>query len=177
MNQNKLPMIHFLVLGLLMVVAGVLFSVSLKKVAATKKLESEVAQMATARAKLGNLEIYLPTIEAEVSGWAKTLPVSEGDVALYASLVEQAGRGQGLTVALNFDDFPKLLDGGGKKIYGLGVDMALEGSFSGLTNFLSILSSQPYFFKIDKLTIIQSPSHHGVKAILDGVLVMSEKKQ
>ena len=118
----------------------------------------------------------MPELMSEVSGWLRTLPTNQEEVAFFAAIVEAAAKEQSVTVSFSFNDFPDTVLFMGKNFFGLGTDINLEGSFLGITNFVSSLSKLPYFFKIDKMTILQRETRQGVRASLSGVLMMNQVK-
>ena len=175
--KTKLPMFHLIFLILLMVGAGFLFYRTENNIKATRKLQLEVSRQETNISKLGDLSVLLPTLTSETSTYLRTLPMSESDVAAYATLVETLAKDSDLTIANHFDDFPKARDVSGKNILGLGMEITLEGPFQGLTRFFARLTALPYYFKIDKITILNQETKTGVKAIVNGSLMMNTEKK
>ena len=103
--KTKLPMFHLIFLILLMVGAGFLFYRTENNIKATRKLQLEVSRQETNISKLGDLSVLLPTLTSETSTYLRTLPMSESDVAAYATLVETLAKDSDLTIANHFDDF------------------------------------------------------------------------
>lgn len=143
----------------------------------TNRLQIEVDRQEVNIEKLLSLSNQLPTFSGETVTYLKTLPSTETDVANFASIVEQNARDSGLTISNHFDDFPKQVDVSGKNISGLGMEITVEGSFQSLTLFLTRLSSLPYYFKIDKVTILKHEINPGVKSVINGFLMMNIEKK
>lgn len=172
--KTKTPIFHLIILFLLLVFFVFIFIKLKEKILITNMLQSEVNVILDNQSRLDRLTKDLPLLKNEIGVWSKTLPRTEGDVAVFASTVEKAARDQGLVITLHFDDFPEVVGVLGLKVPGLGSDVVLEGSFAGVTKFISTLSELPYYFKIDKLIAIKSDLKHGVKVTLSGILMMSE---
>lgn len=147
------------------------------KIVEANNLRREVVQQRENLEKLNLLSAVLPDLTTEMADYLKTLPLNEAEVADFAAFVEKTARDLSLVITFHFDDFPKPLNVSGQNIFGLGSDMVVEGSFSGLTTFLSNLSAARYFFKIDKLTVIKHESKIGVKASISGALMMNIQKK
>lgn len=175
--KSKLPYLHIIILFLLLVGIGVLFYLTEKKIVEVNQLQIEVGRQSSNTSRLADLKEILPTLSEETKVYLRTLPSDEADVANVASTMEQIARSLGLIISFHFDDFTKQVDVSGQNIYGLGSEIVLEGSFQGLTVFLSRLSGLPYFFKIDKLTIVKHESKPGMKAVLNGFLMMNLEKK
>lgn len=174
--KTKLPIFHLLFLILLMVGVGVLFYRTEKNIKEANLLQVEVDRQKTNINKLEELTTVFPTLTREMSVYLKTLPTSEAEVAAYAAMVETLAKESGLTIANHFDDFPKTLDISGKNILGLGMEVTLEGSFQGLTKFFTGLTTLPYYFKVDKILILNRETKNGVKAVVNGALMMNTSK-
>lgn len=175
--KTKLPAIQLVILCLLILVLLGLFFTTENKILQVNKLQLEVTQQESNIKKLDELSATLPGMSSEIAGFLNTLPANEEDVADFATTLEQVAKGAGITIAFHFDDFPKPVEVIGQNITGLGSEIALEGSFQGVTTFLTKLSNLQYFFKIDKLTIIKLETKPGVKAIITGALMMNIEKK
>lgn len=171
--KQRLPIIHLAILLFLALGAGAMYYQTEKKILSNNTLQKEVDQQAENVARLNELATSLPALSSETARYLRALPADESEVANFASTVEQKAREAGLLITFHFDDFPKNVSVSGQNILGLGTDIILEGTFQGLTVFLSRLSSLPYFFKVDKMTILQHETKTGIKASIDGSLMMS----
>lgn len=176
MKRTSLPTIHLILLLLVLAVSGILFYLTQRQMSSVNRLQAEVNLISQSRNKLADLSENLPVVLTEAGAWRQTLPENEEDVARFATEIEQMAKAQGLVFALDFDDFPGPIDVGGKYIDGLGADVTLEGSYQGVTNFLTRLSGLPYFFKVDKLALSTHESGTGVKAVINGALMMDLNK-
>lgn len=173
MKKNSSPIIHIVML--LAVVGGVIYLYYLlqQSLVLTKKLQSEVDLATADQTRLKLLSSQMPILANENTAWLKTLPKTEDDVAQFAAFVEQLAKVQGLKIVIHFEDFPKMSMISGTNMSSLGTDIILDGSFQGLTSFISQISGSNYFFKIDKLSIIKLETKPGVKATLNGSLIMN----
>ncbi|MBI1871850.1 hypothetical protein HYS10_00330 [Candidatus Collierbacteria bacterium] len=172
MKRTSMPTIHLILLILVLAVSGALFYLTQRQMSSVNRLQAEVNLISQSRDKLTDLSENLPTILSEADIWQRTLPRNEEDVAKFATQIEQMAKTQDLIFALDFDDFPGPIDIGGKYIDGLGANVTLEGNYQGVTNFLTRLSGLPYFFKVDKLALSAHESGSGVKAVINGALMM-----
>lgn len=175
--KTKLPIIHIILLILLMVGVGVLFYQTENNFMEANRLQVEVDRQKTNVGKLEGLSVLLPTLTRETALYLRTLPTNESEVSVYATLVETLAKESGLTIVNHFDDFPKMLDVSGKNILGLGIEMTLEGTFQSLTKFFAHLTALPYYFKVDKIMILNQETKTGVKAVVDGSLMMNISKK
>ncbi len=175
--KTRLPLLQLAILSLLIFVLLGLFFTTENKIVQVNKLQLEASQQESNIQKLGVLSTTLPGLSSEIAGFLNTLPANEEDVANFAAALEQVARSAGLGITFHFDDFPKPIEVTGQNITGLGSDITLEGSFQGVTTFLTRLSNLQYFFKIDKLTIIKHETKPGVKAIVTGALMMNTEKK
>lgn len=175
--KTKLPIIHIIILILLMVGAGILFYRTENNFKEANRLQVEVDREKTNVDKLEGLFVLLPTLTRETVVYLKTLPTNESEVSIYATMVETLAKESGLTIVNHFDDFPKTLDVSGKNILGLGMEITLEGTFQGLTEFFTRLSALPYYFKVDKIMILNHETKTGVKAVVNGSLMMNTLKK
>ncbi|OGD73293.1 hypothetical protein A3K29_04135 [Candidatus Collierbacteria bacterium RIFOXYB2_FULL_46_14] len=141
------------------------------------KLKVEVVRQEANMIKLDDLSREMPRLSNEAVRYSNTLPADEYEVANFTAVVERFAKESGLTISNHFDDFPKQVDIAGKNMLGLGMEITLEGSFQGLTSFFSKLSSMQYFFKVDKITILKHEVKTGVKAIVNGSLIMGVEKK
>lgn len=173
MKRNTLPVLHLILLLLLIGFAGFLFYVTARQLELTNRFQAEVDQIVANQSRLSDLAVSLPSLTGETGAWSKTLPVTEKDVAAFAVQIEQLAKTQGLVSSLDLEDFPGPIDVSGRYLTGLGVDITLEGSYQGVTNFVFALGNLPYFYKIDKLTLTKQETRLGVKAILNGALIMN----
>ncbi len=175
MKQTKQPLVHIFILGIFLAVALFMFYLTQRRLMALSQTQARVNNLSNNQAKLSDLESNLPTFSVLGNSWLQTLPANEKDVAAFATQIESLAKTQNLTIILGFDDFPGPVDVLGHYIAGLGAQITLEGSFAGISNFLSNLSSLPYFFKIDKMTLTKPETKIGVKAVLNGALMMNFK--
>ncbi|HCQ31193.1 TPA: hypothetical protein DIU27_02285 [Candidatus Collierbacteria bacterium] len=175
--KTKQPTLHIILLLIVSVAAGVLFVRTTKTINETSLLQGDVNRQKENVDKLRVLSSTLPGLSSEISTYLITLPANEEDVAVFAATIESVAKDSELTIVNNFDDFPKPVDVSGKNILGLGMEITLEGSFQGLTIFFSKLSDMPYFFKIDKITMLKRDTNTGIKAVVKGVLMMNQEKK
>lgn len=171
--KTKLPLLHLFWLFLLTIGVVVFFFQTKFNIETAAKLQVEVNNQTANDKKLSDLAALMPTLSKETISYLKTLPTNEVEVANFATQVELIAKEQGLLIAFNFEDFPRQIEVSGKNAFGLGTEISLEGSFQNLTVFLTRISSLPYFFKIDKMTILKNETKLGVKAIIDGSLIMN----
>ncbi len=173
MKQTTQPTINLVVLFILTIAAGVLFYFTQQQQAKVRLLTAEVSQLENNRQKLDSLRQEVPSLSLETRSWLDALPRDETAIARFAAELERIAREQRLTIVLDFDDFPGPIDVSGKYIDGLGSQISLEGTFQGVTNFLGQLSAIPYYYKIDKITLTKPDSQPGVKAVINGAIMMS----
>ena len=166
------PLSRLIGLAVLLAIAGWLTNLAGEQLKSTNRVQAEVNNLSLGIDKLDSLASTVPAVRPEVVVWQLALPGTEEEVAAFAQQVEALAKANNQTVSLNFDDFPQTVEVGSKVVDGLGTDMLLEGSFQGLVGFINQLSGAPYFYKIDKLTVIKNESKSGVKATLNGTLVM-----
>lgn len=170
--KDQRPYIHLLILTLLLVLGGYLFFITQNQLKVTNRLQAEVDQLVSQQDKLLSLNVELPSLQPTIATWLASLPSTEDEVAVFAQEVERLAALHGQTVLIDFEDFPAPVDVGGRYIDGLGTDISLEGSFQGLTNFVTDLSRLQYFYKINRLTVTQHETRNGIKATLTGFLMM-----
>jgi Tfp pilus assembly protein PilO len=173
----KSPIWYLFFLIIVLLAIGWLFFATEKTMREVNSLKVEIGRQESNNVKLGELAVILPTLTAETFAYEKTLPTNEEEVATFVSLVESLVKDAGLTVVFHFEDFPGKIDVSGKNIYGLGSEITLEGSFQGLTTFLTRLSGMPYFFKVDKLMLLKLDNRSGVKSLITGYLMMNPEKK
>ncbi len=173
----KQPALHIVLLLLVLSLVGIMFYRTEKSFVEINKLQIEVGRQEENIAKLAELSTTLPTLSSELSTYMKTLPSSETDVADFALLVEQNAKSLGLVISNHFEDFPRPIDVLGKNITGLGMEITVDGTYQGLTSFFARISALPYFFKIDKITILKHETKTGIKAIINGSLMMNIEKK
>ena len=174
--KTKSPIWHLFFLVIVLLAIGWLFFATDKIIREVNVLKVEIGRQENNNLKLGELSVLLPTLSAETLVYQKTLPANEEEVATFVALVESLAKDAGMTVLFHFDDFPGKIDVSGKKFYGLRSEITLEGSFQGLTTFLSRLSELPYFFKVDKMMLLTLENKPGLKAIITGYLMMNPEK-
>lgn len=172
MNKNSTPTIHVLFLILAIIVTGSVFFIAQRQISLDNRLQAEAELLRRNREKLGELANILPSFNADMKRWADTLPGNEAEVATFAAQIERLAGNQNLTFELNLDDFPGPVDVNGHYVDGLGAGITVDGAYQGVTNFLTNMSALPYYFKIEKLTITKNETKPGVKAIINGALMM-----
>lgn len=175
--KSQSPALHLVVTILLLLVLGGLFYVTERTILQVNMLEVEVNQQEANTERLQDLRSSLPGLTPQIENFLNTLPSNEQDVAEFAAVLEQEARSVGLVITFQFEDFPEPVDVSGQNIVGLGSEITLEGSFQGVTTFMSRLSALPYFFKVDKLTVLNHETKSGVKAIVAGSLMMNIERQ
>ena len=173
MNNIKTPIVHLTILLIFVASCGWLFYLTEQKIKSGNLLQAQLNIFISNSSKLDNLADTLPALKIEASQWLKSLPTNETDVAIFASKLEQFAKIQGLTILIHFDDFPKLMDVSGTKIYGLSADISLDGTYQGTTRFLELLTKSREFFKIDKMTMTKKETKPGIGTLLNGVLMMN----
>lgn len=166
---------HIFIFGIFLAAALFMFYLTQRQLSSLALTQAKVNNLTDNQVKLVDLESSLPTYSVLGISWLSTLPANEKDVASFASQIEGLARASNLTIVLSFDDFPGPVDVLGHYITGLGSEITLQGSFAGVTNFLSGLSGLPYFFKIDKMTLTKPETKIGVKAVFFGALMMNQK--
>ncbi len=175
MKETRQPILHIIVFAIFILVASVMFYLTQRQLITLGRVRAKVKGLSESQGRLVELESSLPAYSALGGSWQKTLPTNAKDVAAFAGQIEGLAKTSNLTITINFDDFPGPVDILGHYVSGLGAEITLVGSFSGVTNFLSSLSGFPYFFKIDKMTITKPETKVGVKAVFNGVLMMNIK--
>ncbi|OGD72387.1 hypothetical protein A3A84_01960 [Candidatus Collierbacteria bacterium RIFCSPLOWO2_01_FULL_50_23] len=175
MKQTDQPVVHIIILGFFLAGALLLFYLTQRQLMLFSKTQARVDNLRNNQIKLDNLDSNLPTYSVLGNSWLRTLPANEKDVAAFATAVEGLAKAQNLTIALGFDDFPGPVDVLGHYIAGLGSEITLEGNYAGVTSFLAGLSNLPYFFKIDKMTVMKPETKVGVRAVFIGALMMNQK--
>ena len=173
MKNKKLPIIQAFVFLTLLIVAGLLYYLLQGQLRDTNLVQAEINYLTDNREKLSLLSENLPGVIDETNIWVEALPANEEDVAGFAALIESSAKEKGLTISLDFDDFPKPVDIGGKMVPGLGLVITLEGSLDGVRRFMAELSRSNYFYKTDKITILKHETKDGVKAAFSGSLMMN----
>lgn len=173
MKNDRFPLTHILILIGVMLGSVCLFYLLFKGLVVTNKLKAEVALVSANQARLDKLILTMPTLSSEFESLKKTLPSSEEEVAQFAAYLELVAKEQDLVITINFNDFPKSSVISGKKMETLVTDVTLEGSYGGVTNFVKQISNSNYFYKIDKLSIARQEPRLGVKAVLNGLLIMN----
>ena len=137
------------------------------------RLQTEVNQLNSDLTKLQDSAFLVANFDPSFSDWQRSLPRTEEDVAVFAARLEELSREFDLEIEINFDDFPRLTTVDKLSLTSLGTTLTLTGRYQNLTSFLSNLSRLPYFYQINKLTILEGdPS--GIKATLTGALFMYE---
>ncbi len=169
--MTKPPTTRLSILFILVVLCGVGFYYVENKIKTTNNLLSEIDYISNSHTQLEDLKLSIPTLTEDINNWKNTLPSTEDEVAIFATRVEQIAKGQGIITAIDFDDFPGPITVLGHEVNGLGADITLDGSYRGLTNFMSEISTLPYFYKVDKLTITKHETKLGVKTTINGVLI------
>lgn len=175
--KTRLPIWHLIFLITVVLVMAVMSFTTDKTMREVNSLRTEIERQENNNLKLVELANILPPLANETLVYQKTLPSNEAGVATFVSLMESLAKGIGMTVAFHFNDFPNQVDVSGKNIYGLGSEIALEGSFQSLTTFLARLSELPYFFKVDKMMILKHDTKPGVKVVITGYLMMNQEKK
>ncbi len=175
--NTKQPILHLVFLMIVLSAVSYMFYRTEEGFVEVNKLLLEVSKQEVNIDKLTELNSALPNFSTEMSTYLKTLPTNESDVADFALLLEQNAKEVGLTISNHFDDFPKQVDVSGRNIPGLGMEITLEGSFQDLTRFFTRLSNLPYFFRTDKITILSRDTKLGVKAVINGFLMMNIEKK
>lgn len=175
--KTKPPYLHLAILFLILTIVGFLFLKTEKKIEEINSLLNEVNLQSENVNKLSVLESTLPTLADETKIYLKTLPATESEVATFAATLETMAREENLSIVFHFDDFVKPVEISSQKMSGLGIGIDLNGGFDSLTKFVEKLSSLPYFFKIDKMTITKNENKSGMKAVLNGYLMMNVEKK
>lgn len=175
MKQSKQPYLQIGLFIFSLTVSMVLFYLAQRELVMTSRAGVVVDDLASSRIKLGQLRSILPSYVELSKEWSKSLPATEKDVATFAEEIELMAKSAGIVFSLSFDDFPGPVDVSGNYMAGLGAEITLEGSFAGITSFVNDLTDSVYFFKIDKLTMTKSEVKKGVRAILNGSLMMNLK--
>lgn len=175
--ETKPPYLHLLILFLILCLVGFLFLRTEKKIEEINLLLNEVNLQSENVNKLAVLASTLPTLSDETKVYLKTLPATESEVATFAAVLESMAREDNLSIVFHFDDFVKPVEVSSQKMNGLGIGVDLNGGFEPLTEFVKKLSSLPYFFKIDKMTITKNENRSGMKAVLNGYLMMNIEKK
>lgn len=173
MKKNTLPIVQITILTIVLAAAILMFYLTQAKLLAVSRAQARVNDLTENQRKLEELKTSLPSFSGLAGSWRNILPANEKEVALFAGQIEQLAKTSNLTIALGLDDFPGPVDISGHYIAGLGVEVTLEGSFTGIINFLSGLNNLPYFFKIDKITLTKPETKVGVKAVINGALMMN----
>lgn len=173
MIKTKQPIVHLFIFAIFLVAGLVMFIYTQKQLRLISTARAEVDQLAESQKRLTELATLLPTYSLSGRTWQMTLPENEKEVAGFAASIEAAAKGNGLTIGIGFDDFPGPVDVSGHYIAGVGAEITLTGSYSGVSAFLTRLASLPYYFKIDKMTLTKPENKVGVKAILNGSLMMN----
>ena len=173
MNKTKHPVIHLIVFVIFLAAAMVVFYYSQNEVRLASLAQAEVNQLSESRARLIELATLLPRYSSRAKSWLATLPQNEKEVAAFAGSLEQLAEANSLVLTLAFDDFPGPIDVSGHYIAGVGAEIALEGSYAGISIFLANLTDLPYYFKVDRMTLTKPDSRPGVKALINGSLMMN----
>lgn len=173
MNKTKQPIIHLTFFVIFLVAAMVVFYLTQNQIRKASLAMSELAQLTESRGRLNELTTLLPRYELLERSWLSTLPQNEKEVAAFAGSLEQLAKANGLVLELSFDDFPGPVDVSGHYIAGVGAEITIVGSYAGVTNFLANLTDLPYYFKVDKMTLTKPDSRPGLKAQLNGSLMMN----
>lgn len=174
MKKNTLPGTHIIIFTVILGLALFMFYLTQAQLMSVGRAQARVDDLTDNQRKLEELKTSLPTYSVLGSNWQKTLPANEKDVAAFAAGIEQLAKAQNLTIAISFDDFPGPVDVFGHYITGLGVEITLGGNFAGISGFLTDLSGLPYFFKVDKMTLTKPETKVGVKAVINGALMMNQ---
>ncbi len=173
MIKTKQPIVQLGVLSLLLIIGAVVFYYTQNQIRREGLARTDVDQLTTSRQRLTELESLLPRYSLQEKSWLSTLPQDEEGVAEFARSLEQLARTNALVLAISFDDFPGPIDVSGHYIAGVGAEITLEGSYTGVSNFLAGLAELPYYFKVDKVTLTKPSKQPGIKAQIDGSLMMN----
>jgi Tfp pilus assembly protein PilO len=136
-------------------------------------LQKDVDQQTVDQTRYFELADQYAAFADSYQNWARLLPASEAEVAVFAAIVEQQAKTRNLTLNLHFEDFPELVDTQGKYLAGLKLTVSLEGSYQDSTAFINDLTKLPYFFRVDKLILTQDEIKKGIKTTLQGYLFMN----
>jgi len=172
--KSKQPLIHLLLLFIIVLVSGLYSVKTVRDIESVNKLKQEVSRLEINIVKLADLSNEVPPLSDETLRYANTLPANENEVANFTGVVERFAQESNLTILNHFDDFPKQVDVIGKNMFGLGMEITLEGSFQGVNGFFSKLSTMQYFFKADKITLLKNEVNSGIKVIVKGSLIMGD---
>jgi len=175
--KSKQPLIHLLLLFIIVLVSGLYSVKTVRDIESVNKLKQEVSRLEINIVKLADLSNEVPPLSDETLRYANTLPANENEVANFTGVVERFAQESDLTILNHFDDFPKQVDVIGKNMFGLGMEITLEGSFQGVNGFFSKLSTMQYFFKADKITLLKNEVNSGIKVIVNGSLIMGVEKK
>lgn len=173
MNRTKQPVIQLIVFAFLLVVATVVFYYSQNQIRLASLAQAEINQLTESQARLTELATLLPKYSLREKSWLATLPQNEKEVAAFAESLERLAKTKNLVLTLAFDDFPGPVDGSGHYIAGVGAEISLEGSYAGIASFLANLTDLPYHFKVDKMALTKPDRRPGVKALINGSLMMN----
>lgn len=174
-KSGRQPYFQIGLFVLSLIVCMVAFYFASRELLRTNRARVVVDDLAASRTKLTQLRTILPIYVESSKEWSKSLPATEKDVAAFAEEIEQMAKSAGIKFNLSFDDFPGPVDVTGNYMAGLGAEITLEGSFAGIAGFVNKLTESVYFFKIDKITMTKSEVKNGVRAILNGALMMNLK--
>lgn len=173
MNKTKQPVIQLTVFAILLTATVVMFYFTQNQIRLASLVQAEVNQLSESRARLTELATLLPRYSLREKTWLSALPQNEKEVAAFAESLEQLAKANSLILTLGFDDFPGPVDVSGHYIAGVGAQISLEGSYAGISTFLANLANRPYYFKVDRMTLTKPDGRPGVKALIDGSLMMN----
>ncbi len=177
MKQDKLFNLLCIFLTILVIIVSYLYYQLHQQLIKNINLQGDVNQISINQAKLTDLTTTVPTLNSKVQDWKKTIPSSEREVAQFAALLEQFANDQKLNIDIHFEDFPATTKISEVDMSTLALTVILEGSFQGVTQFIHSISNSSYFFKIDKLSLTNLLIRPGVKATVNGLLIVNFNKQ
>jgi len=165
-------------LGLTLFGAG--FSFWFLLIAGDKWQEKEKTKLAVSdlRIKVGKideLEIEKEILGSRVSDLDGFFLKGEKGVAEAAQAMEQAAGLNGVSLILNFEDFPKRVDIGGKYQTGLKMNMEVQGSYQAIASWILNVERLPYLIKINEVKMSLPHLGGGVRANLKGVVFLKNE--
>jgi len=140
--------------------------------------EKEKQAVSDLRIKVGRideLEIEKEIMEEKVNDLDGFFLEGEKGVAEVAEAMEQTADISGVSLVLNFEDFPKKIDIGGKYQRGLKINMEVQGSYQGISSWILSVERLPYFIKLNEVKMSLSRLGGGVRANLKGVIFLKNE--
>jgi len=171
-NPNKYSLI-FIIIGI-MIAVGLFFLVR-KTWDTYLKVNDERNQLESKVSATTALVSQKQTEEAAFKDLKNYFPTTEADIAALAAALESNAAGSGVLLVLNFDDFPERTPIAGSQLYGLNYTATVDGPYQAVTSWISRLETLPYFLVTNSTSVNLSAETTGVKAIIEGVIIMGEE--